>query len=229
MEQRSILHPGTRGGPTLSLGTIRERLAQHRPGRRRAPPGPSAETLPLAPRGDHDLNPDMPPPEKLIPAAVLVPLVARDGGMTVLLTRRTANMSSHGGQVSFPGGRIDAGDADAVAAALREAEEEIGLAPRHVAPLGRLDTYVTRTGYEVVPVVGLVTPPFDLVRNPHEVAAIFEAPLEFFLDRANHRLGSRVYEGVLRYFYEMPWGEHHIWGATAGMLVNLAEVLSESE
>lgn len=229
MEQRSILHPGTSGEPALSLALVRERLAQHRPGRRRAPPGPAAETLPLAPRGDHDLNPDMLPPETLVAAAVLVPLVARDGGITVLLTRRTDHMSSHGGQVSFPGGRIDAADADAVEAALREAEEEIGLAPRHVAPLGRLDTYVTRTGYEVVPVVGLVTPPFELSRNPHEVAAIFEVPLGYLLDPANHRLGSRVYEGVMRYFYEMPWGEHYIWGATAGMLVNLAEVLSETE
>lgn len=228
MEQRPVLPAGPARERTLTLGRIRERFREHRPGLRRAPPGPVALALPAEARGDHDLNPDMAPRRPLKPAAVLVALVPREREITLLLTRRTEDLPDHGGQVSFPGGRLHAGDADATAAALREAEEEIGLARDHVLPIGRLDTYVTRTGFEVTPVVAVTTPPFDLVPDPREVAAIFELPLAFVLDPANHRLASRVFEGRMRYFYEMPWGEHYIWGATAGMLVNLSEVLSET-
>jgi len=162
-----------------------------------------------------------------IPAAVLVPLVEHAHGFGVLLTQRTADLKAHAGQISFPGGRIEPGDADAIAGALRETEEEIGLARRHVEILGRLDSYLTVTGYEVTPIVGAVTPPFDLKPDPIEVADIFEVPLTFFLDPANHQRHSRVIgEGLTRAYYAMPYGERYVWGATAGMLLNLYEVLT---
>jgi len=176
-------------------------------------------------RGDHDGNPGLEPGGALRPAAVLVPLVARPEGLSVLLTQRTAHLHDHAGQISFPGGRIEAHDPDPVHAALRETEEEIGLARRHVEIVGRLDTYRTRTSYEVVPVVGLVRPPFDLVPDPFEVADIFEVPLDFVVDRANHERRSRAWQGTERHFWVLPYGERYIWGATAGMLVNLSEVL----
>ena len=167
----------------------------------------------------------------LIPAAVLVPLVERADGFTVLLTQRTADLKAHAGQISFPGGRIEAEDADAVAGALRETWEEIGLPAQHIEVLGTLDAYSTVTGYEVTPVVAAVTPPFDLKPDPVEVADIFEVPLAFFLDPDNHQRHSRVLgtEGgraILRAFYAIPYGERYIWGATAGMLINLYEVLT---
>jgi 8-oxo-dGTP pyrophosphatase MutT (NUDIX family) len=179
-------------------------------------------------RGDHDLNPGMTPPSsELRPAAVLVPLVDRTDGMTVLLTRRTAHLSAHAGQIAFPGGRIEADDRDASEAALRETEEEVGLPRDHVTLLGRLDTYVTGTGFEITPVVGLVRVPFPLTIDPFEVAEAFEVPLDFVLDRANHRRIERVFEARTRTFFVLPFEDRNIWGATAGMLVNLAEVLAD--
>ena len=178
-----------------------------------------------AARGDHGLEPDLLPAGPLTPAAVLVPIVARPGGLTVLLTRRTDDLAHHPGQVSFPGGHIEPADDGPEAAALRETEEEIGLARRHVEVLGRLDPYVVRTGFEVTPVVALVQPPFELAVDPREVAEVFEVPLAFLLDPANHQRHSRVFEGRQRRFHAMPYGEHYIWGATAGMLINLYEFL----
>ncbi|MBI3453260.1 MAG: CoA pyrophosphatase [Rhodospirillales bacterium] len=176
-------------------------------------------------RGDHDLNPGLEPMPPLTPAAVLVPLVARAEGLTVLLTQRTAHLAAHAGQISFPGGQIERDDADPAAAALREAAEEIGLPPGQVEIVGRLDTYQTRTGFEIVPLVGLVAPPFDLQLDSFEVAEAFEVPLSFILDPANHQRHSRAECGIARYFWAMPYGARFIWGATAGMLVNLYEVL----
>ena len=144
----------------------------------------------------------------------------------VLLTRRTDHLQDHAGQISFPGGRVEPGDADALATALREAEEEVGLARALVTPIGRLDTYVTRTGFEVTPVVGLVAPPPALAPDPFEVAEVFEVPLAFILDPASRQRHSRLYARKTRYFYVFPWRDYYIWGATAGMLVNLAEVLA---
>lgn len=198
---------------------------------RRSSPGTTPETTrdPLPRRGDQDLNPDMTPRLPLQAAAVLVPLMERAEGTTVLLTLRAAHLSDHAGQVSFPGGRVEPTDADAESTALREAEEEIGLPQDHVQLIGRLDTYVTRTGYEVIPCVGLVKPPLELHPDPDEVAAVFEVPLTFFRDPQNRRRESRVFQGRERHFYVYPWEDRYIWGATAGMLSNLAEVLGERD
>jgi 8-oxo-dGTP pyrophosphatase MutT (NUDIX family) len=185
----------------------------------------SADASPPGRRGDDDLNPGMVPQTELRDAAVLVPLVDRAAGLTVLLTQRTEHLNAHAGQISFPGGRVEDSDADAVAAALRETEEELGLHPSHVEVIGELDLYVTRTGYAVTPVVGFVSPPFSLNPDPFEVADAFEVPLDFLVDPANHQRHSRIYRGAERWFYAMPYGERYIWGATAGMIVNLSEVL----
>jgi len=185
----------------------------------------SAAPPPGTRRGDHDLNPDLMPDRQLTPAAVLVPLFERSQGLTILLTRRTAHLQDHGGQISFPGGRVEPDDADAVATALREAEEEVGLARSCVTPVGRLDTYVTRTGFEVTPIVAMVAPPPLLAPDPSEVAEVFEVPLSFILDPASRQRHSRIYAGRTRHFYVFPWREYYIWGATAGMLVNLADLL----
>jgi 8-oxo-dGTP pyrophosphatase MutT (NUDIX family) len=177
-------------------------------------------------RGDHDLNPGMAPADPMRAAAVLVPLVDRPDGVTVLLTRRTEHLHHHAGQISFPGGRIEASDGSPEEAALRETEEEVGLGRRHVELLGRLDLYRTRTGFEVTPVVGWVTPPFDIAPDRFEVAEVFEVPLDFVVDPHNHERHSRQWQGVTRHFYVLPYGGYYIWGATAGMLVNLAERLA---
>jgi 8-oxo-dGTP pyrophosphatase MutT (NUDIX family) len=185
-----------------------------------------AAAIRQATRGDHDLNPGWTPPSAALrPAAVLVPLIDRPEGMSVLLTLRTPHLSAHAGQIAFPGGRIEPADADAVAAALRETEEEIGLTRDHVAVIGRLDTYVTGTGFEITPVVGIVDVPFPLVPDPIEVAEAFEVPLDFILDPHNRRQMTRMQGERLRTFFAFPFEHRTIWGATAGMLVNLAEVL----
>jgi 8-oxo-dGTP pyrophosphatase MutT (NUDIX family) len=216
----------------MQRNEIIARLGQVTPGRRSAPgtEPPSAVPDAFDParpglRGDHDLNPGMHPTRALTAAAVLVPLIDRGGGLTVLLTKRTDHLHDHAGQVSFPGGRVDPEDRDAAAAALREAQEEVGLDPQRVDLIGRLDTYVTRTGFDVTPWVGLVTPPIALVPDPFEVAEVFEVPLAYFLDPASRRTESRVWQGQERFFYVYPWQGFYIWGATAGMLSNLAEVL----
>ena len=177
-------------------------------------------------RGDHDLNPGTLPDTPLIPAAVLVPLVDRASGLAVLLTERTEHLADHAGQISFPGGHIEAEDLSPEDAALRETEEETGLSRRRVEILGRLDTYLTRTGFTVTPVVAFADPPLGLDPDPREVAAVFEVPLAFFLDAANHQRCTRPFRGSDRQIYAMPYGDRYIWGATAGMLVNLYERLT---
>ena len=213
----------------------RERVAARfarlgKPGRRGfggAADAAEAAALRQATRGDHDLNPGMTPPSTALrPAAVLVPLVDRAEGMSVLLTQRTAHLSAHAGQIAFPGGRLEPEDPDEVAAALRETEEEIGLPREHVTLVGRLDTYITGTGFEITPVVGIVSTPFTLTVDPFEVADVFEVPLAFVLDPSNHRRTERVFEERRRVFFVLQYQDRNIWGATAGMLVNLAEVLA---
>ena len=175
---------------------------------------------------DFSLNGVVPLPQSFRPAAVLVPLVRREPGVTVLLTQRTDDMPSHAGQIAFPGGRRQEGDADAVATALRETEEEVGLTRHFIDVIGSVDHYRTGTGYEITPVVGIVEPGFTTRADPREVADVFEVPLEHFLDEKNHRLASRVWQGRQRFYYAMPYGERYIWGATAGMLKNLQFVLT---
>jgi 8-oxo-dGTP pyrophosphatase MutT (NUDIX family) len=164
------------------------------------------------------------------PAAVLVPLVERTGGVTMLLTQRTAHLHDHAGQISFPGGRVDDGDRDAVHTALRESAEEIGLTQAHVDIIGSLPTYLTVTGYSVTPVVGLVQPGFTLALDSFEVADAFEVPLAFLMDPANHERRAVEIQGVRRSFYAMPYEDggqrYFIWGATAAMIRNLYHFLS---
>lgn len=157
----------------------------------------------------------------LTPAAVLVPVVVRESGPTILLTQRTSHLRDHAGQVSFPGGRREDSDASPEATALREAQEEIGLDPASVEILGRLAEYRTGTGFVVTPVVGLVTPPLDLKLDDFEVADVFEPPLEFLLDSRNHQRHQIELRGAMREYWAMPWQGYYIWGATAGMLVGL--------
>lgn len=161
----------------------------------------------------------------LTAAAVLVPLVIRETGLTVLLTQRTAHLRDHAGQISFPGGRCEEGDASPVETALREAREEVGLDRTQVEVLGVLPEYRTGTGFSIIPVVALVHPPLNLKLDDFEVAEAFETPLDFLLNPANHQRHSLEYQGSQREYYAMPWEGYYIWGATAGMLVSLQRFL----
>jgi 8-oxo-dGTP pyrophosphatase MutT (NUDIX family) len=199
--------------------------------RQRLQPVPAFADLPreyqAAAKGDFQLNPGFTPLRSgpLMPAAVLVPVVSYDDSEKVILTKRTAHLSNHAGQISFPGGRVDRDDPDVIATALRETEEEIGLDRSHITILGALDPYVTGTGFVVVPVVGQVQPGFSLRLAQHEVAEVFEVPLGFLMDRRNHQRHKGVFNGVERQWWAMPYGDYYIWGATAGMLRNLHEML----
>jgi len=153
------------------------------------------------------------------PAAVLVPLVNRPGGLTLLLTQRSAELPDHPGQISFPGGRMDPGDPSLTHAALREATEEVGLPAERVDVLGELAYYETVTGYRVTPVVGWVEPPFSILPDPSEVADVFEVPLSFVLDPANQQRHHRMLGALRRDYWAIPYGERYIWGATAAMLM----------
>jgi len=178
------------------------------------------------PHGDHAFSPSLSaefPAGPGKPAAVLIPVVDRPGEPTVLLTRRSTELRNHSGQIAFPGGRIDAGDHGPLGAALREAREEVGLPSALVKPIGYGDLYLTTSGYRIAPVVGVLAPSFTLTLNPAEVDGTFECPLAFLMDPANHRRESREWRGAMRSYYAIPFGEHYIWGVTAGILRNLYE------
>jgi 8-oxo-dGTP pyrophosphatase MutT (NUDIX family) len=163
----------------------------------------------------------------LTPASVLLPIVVRDEGLTLLLTQRATHLNDHAGQISLPGGRVDKSDTSAIETALRETEEEVGLHRCHIEVLGMLPDYFTGTGFQVTPVVALAQPPFDLRADPFEVADIFEVPLAFLMDGMNHqRRTIELPDGMgRRSFYAMPYQRFFIWGATAGMLRNLFHFL----
>jgi 8-oxo-dGTP pyrophosphatase MutT (NUDIX family) len=201
----------------LTVGELRRRFAAATP---------AAATL----YGDEGTRPGR---ETLTPASVLIPIVAHGqaGGsdLTVIFTQRAAHLKDHSGQVSFPGGRASAADPSPEATALRESQEEIGLDRARVEILGRLPEYHTRTGYRITPVVGVVAPPFELRPDASEVEEIFEVPLAFLLDPANHQRHSREWQGELRWFFAMPYEGRYIWGATAGMLVNLYRHLARAK
>ncbi|MEM1382985.1 MAG: CoA pyrophosphatase [Pseudomonadota bacterium] len=186
---------------------------------------------PGAARSDDDLNPS----HRIVPdrprrlAAVLCALREGPAGLSVVLTRRAAHLRDHAGQISFPGGKVAAEDPSPLAAALREAEEEVGLAPRQVEILGALDSYRTSTGYEIRPFVGVVRGAWQPVPDPGEVAEVFEPPLAFLMDPANRVRASREWKGASRQFYAMPWGGYYIWGATAGMLKGLSDRLRSAQ
>ena len=166
------------------------------------------------------------PPERIVTlAAVLVPLINRPAGVTVMLTQRTAHLTDHAGQISFPDSRVDEGDLDRVYTALREAEEETGLAWDAVHVIGTLPEYDIATGFRVTPVVGWVEPPVEYDPDPFEVAEVFEVPLTHFLDPGNHQRHSDEVNGRRRSYYAMPYQQRNIWGATAGMLYSLYEAL----
>jgi 8-oxo-dGTP pyrophosphatase MutT (NUDIX family) len=176
-------------------------------------------------RGDHDADPVMlkiAEVRPIRPAAVLVPIVDHPEP-TVLLTQRAQHLPDHAGQVSFPGGKIDKNDADPLASALREAEEEIGLDKVHVEPLGYLDLYMTTLGYRIVPVIARVKPGFTLKLNAKEVDNTFEVPLAFLMDQSNVQRHARDWQGLTRHYYAITFGERYIWGVTAGILRNLHE------
>jgi len=162
----------------------------------------------------------------LRPAAVLVPIVVRPDGPTVLFTQRTDHLEHHPGQVSFPGGHVEAADGTPEETALRETEEEIGLDRCHIEILGRIDTYLTSTGFSVTPIVARVMPPFELTPDPVEVAEVFEVPLSFLLDPENHQRETRLFGEQTWYAYAMPYGGYNIWGVTAGMVRNFYEILA---
>ena len=185
---------------------------------------------PIGPRTEFDLNPDIRADQMRThgekPAAVLCGLRVRDDALHVVLTQRSAHLNQHAGQVAFPGGKIDATDPTPLDAALREAEEEVGLPRAHVEVVGPLDPYFTSTGFRVTPFVGIVAPDWNPVPEPGEVDEVFEPPLDFLMNPANRQRHHHDRLGYRRYYYAMPWQGRYIWGATAGMLKGLSDRLA---
>lgn len=179
--------------------------------------------------GDHTLNPDLKPKDPLRAAAVLIALKETKGGLSIIFTLRTAHLNAHAGQVSFPGGGADKGDRDRIQTALREAKEEIGLDPKQVRVLGTLDEYVTRTGYKITPVIGVIEGDVSFTMDENEVADIFEVPLADMLTPGNLEIKSATFENIPRHFYQLLWEQHRIWGPTAGILNGFIEAVRDDE
>lgn len=203
--------------PPYHIAHVRQTLAQ----RSRSPVRQAGDDYAIGGQRDEEIAAAL---DAARPAAVLIGLIERPQGVTVLLTERATHLRSHSGQVAFPGGKIDPGE-DALEAALREAEEEIGLARKHIEPFAALDPYLSGSGFRITPIVAQIHPPFDLEINHEEVAETFEAPFAFVMDPANHQRQSREWRGATRHFYAMPWESHYIWGVTAGILRNMYERL----
>jgi 8-oxo-dGTP pyrophosphatase MutT (NUDIX family) len=168
-------------------------------------------------------------PQNPVPAAVLVPIIDRPDGLTILLTQRASQLANHAAQISFPGGRLEPSDPDVASAALREAHEEIGLDPSHVEVFGYLPDHLVISGFRVTPVLSLVTPPFELAINPEEVAEVFEVPVDYLFDAANHKARLRRVGDEDMLLYDITWNERNIWGATAGMLLTFAHMTRDAE
>lgn len=177
-------------------------------------------------RGDGDLN-GLPSPSgrTLRQAAVMAPLILHDGPPRLLFTERASHLPRHPGQISFPGGSLDAGGETPAQAALREVEEEVGIGASHIDLIGRFEAYETGTGFHITPFVGILRPGFQVRPDPGEVAGVFEAPFDFLMDPVNHQRDSRVWQGEERHFYAMPWEDRYIWGVTAGLLKSLHDKL----
>lgn len=207
----------------FNAADFRRRAEDHHPDNEIAGPGPA-----ILAHGDHVFNSDLVRGlmnVSLREAAVLIPIIDDGDDARVILTRRTVALRKHSGQVAFPGGAVDAEDKTPDIAALREAEEEIGLDRAHVEVVGQLPVYLTTTGFRITPVLSIVQPGYSLVANPDEVDEIFDVPLSFLMDPDNHIRESREWEGLMRHYYRMPYGEHNIWGVTAGIIRTLYERL----
>ncbi len=168
-------------------------------------------------------------PRPLIPAAVLVPLVLHNDGITILLTKRAAGLNDHPGQISFPGGRVEDSDKNHMATAIREANEEIGIAIEDIKPIAELTPYIIGTGFIITPIIAFLTPPFNKKAEPSEVEEIFEVPLDFFMDSNNHQHKVKKFNNMDHHYHAIDYKQYYIWGATADMIVNLVNILSESK
>ena len=180
--------------------------------------------------GDHLLNPTLGRADShknLKDAAVLIPLLERDGEVMVMLTHRTNNLPTHAGQVAFPGGKVDEHDKDEIATAIRECEEEIGIQGKYLTPFAVLPPYLAFSGFRIYPVIATVKPGFNIEINEEEVSSVFEVPLSFLMTAENHQTKSQNFNGNERHYYVMPYKEHYIWGVTAGIIRSLYEQVIE--